>query len=59
MAALKKIILPLASHPGTTLSEKLDEMGIDSVIVGKALYEGKISLREISGYCNGRCQGNR
>ena len=38
---------------------KLDEMGIDSVIVGKALYEGKISLREISGYCNGRCQGNR
>lgn len=28
MAALKKIILPLASHPGTTLSEKLDEMGM-------------------------------
>ena len=29
---------------------ELDNMGTDSVIVGKALYEGKISLREISGY---------
>ncbi|MCX6732487.1 MAG: 1-(5-phosphoribosyl)-5-[(5-phosphoribosylamino)methylideneamino]imidazole-4-carboxamide isomerase [Candidatus Roizmanbacteria bacterium] len=31
---------------------KLKEMNIDSVIIGKALYEGKINLKEIINYAN-------
>ncbi len=30
--------------------KKLDEMGIDGVIIGKAIYEGKIELKELKPY---------
>ena len=32
--------------------KKLNAMNIDGVIIGKALYEGKINLKEVSDYVN-------
>ena len=51
-----KIILPeveiIASGGISSINDiaKLDEMGIPGVITGKAIYEGKISLKEIEDY---------
>lgn len=51
MAAFPDIHL-IASGGVSSIDDilKLHESGIPAVVVGKALYEGKISLRELSRY---------